>query len=320
MKSIEDIKKVIEQASSPDGESLEFELKGSSGEIKFTKDLKKLLSKEICAFANTYGGRLCFHYGKGKDIEAFPESSAKGNFNQIESWLRDSLEPKLIGISLEIIDNVYIINIPESRTKPHRTASSFQYHYRHSTISQTMPEIMISSMYRSQEYLSYTASVNVFKSNNQLTVHVYIKNHSNLSGSKPNIQIQLFAAAGKQLEFIGHYFEKCPTESFQSSNLIQTLKIPTCAMLSSNSKLSDRLLYPQDRISFSSFSNADDKVKDIKYLLVRMDCMFKEALRQTEYKLIEYKGDGTQEILMTSQEDGNALFVAFHKLINEHSK
>ena len=107
MKSIQDIEKVIQQASSTDGESIEFELKGSSGETKFNKDLKKLLSKEICAFANTYGGKLCFHYGGDTNIEAFPGSIATDNFAQIESWLRDSLEPKL-GRDLEELKIVSI--------------------------------------------------------------------------------------------------------------------------------------------------------------------------------------------------------------------
>ncbi len=319
MKNLAEIQKLADSSSSSDGESLNFELKGSDGKSDFSQKIKNSLAKEICAFANTYGGILCYHYGEDNVITPFPDTSAKDNFNSIEGWLRDCLEPKLLGIDIEIIDGVYIIKIPESKTKPHRTYKTSEYLYRHSTISQRMPEIMISSMYRSQDYLNFTSSVGVSKLSKQLHVHTHIQNRSNLSGSKPKIQIQLYAFINKHIDFDpGPYFDKHHNDSYQSSGLLNSLKIPLLSFISTNATFSERLLYPQDRITLSCFTKAFDEVKNIKHVLVRMDCMFKEATRQTEHKLVEFTEDGKQDVIMSTEKNTETeVILSFNKLRQE---
>ncbi len=315
--TFDDIKDLMDKVSSDDGEGLNFELKGSQGESQINRDHKKLLAKEICAFANTYGGVLCFHFGGDTKIEEFPTRAAYSSFNSLEGWLRDSLEPKLLGMDLKIVDNVFLINIPESKTKPHRTASTAEYYFRHSTISQKMPEIMISSMYRSQDYLSYSTMVSVFKTGKQLSIDVYIENHSNLSGTKPKIQIQLYSGLGKQIQFQeNHYYETFSKDSFQSSSRIQTLKIPKSGMLETNSIFSEKILYPQDRITLANYSLPDDDILNLKYIMIRIDCMFKEANRQTVYSIVEISEQNKSKIHMsTKDENEEAVLLEFKRLL-----
>ena len=313
--TLADIKNLIKESSSDDGEGLNFELKGSEGEINFTKTHKRILSQEICAFANTYGGILCFHFGKKTTIERFPDEVTSSKFNSIEGWLRDSLEPKLLGIDIKIVDGVYLINIPESRNKPHRTSITAEYYYRHSTISQKMPEIMISSMYRSQDYLTFTATVSVSRMNSQLHMHVFIHNHSNLAGTKPKVQLQISCKIGKKIEFPkGYYFEEYPKDSFNGGPLIQ---IPLNAMVETNSGFSDKILYPQDTITLSNYSKPDPKIREIRYVLVRMDCMFKESIRQTEYKLIDLDSNNAGVLMSSQSAENTAILARFQRLLEQ---
>lgn len=315
--TLKDIEDLMTKASSDDGEALNFELKGSQGETKFKKDHKKLLAKEICAFANTYGGILCFHFGGDTNIEKFPSGIASSNFNSIEGWLRDSLEPKHLGMDLKIADDIILINIPESKTKPHRTVSTSEYYYRHVTISQKMPEIMISSMYRSQDYLNFNSLISVSKSGSQLNFSIHIQNHSNISGTKPKIQVQLFGKFGSLIQFgTNPYFDKFSRDSFQTSPQISELNIPFCGMLETNSDFAERILYPLDKITLINFSIPDENIKDLKYILVRMDCMFKESQRQTEHRIIKFHEGITSEVHMSSKDSNEiAIFHAFKKLI-----
>jgi len=316
--TLQDIESLMNEASSDDGEGLNFELKGSQGVDKFQKDHKKLLAKEICAFANTYGGILCFHFGGDTNLEKFPTGIAASNYNAIEGWLRDSLEPKHLGMDLKIVEDVFLINIPESKTKPHRTLSTSEYYYRHSTISQKMPEIMISSMYRSQDYLNYSATISASRTNRQFSFHVNIRNHSNLSGSKPKIQVQIFSGLGKQIEFgTNTYFDKFSKDSFKMSPLIHSLKIPMSGMTETNSVFSEKILYPKDSITLTNFSKPDNDIKDLKYVLLRMDCMFKEAIRQTEYRIVEFDEKNKPKTLMSSiDSDETSIILRFKQLLN----
>ncbi len=316
--SLQDIKDILSRASSDDGEMLTFELKGTKEEEKFTKDHKKILAKEICAFANTYGGLLCFHFGSDTDIKPFPLGFTEKKFSSIESWLRDSLEPKVLGMDLKIVDNVFVVNVPESKTKPHRTASTRQYYYRHSTISEPMPEIMISSMYRSQEYLSYSSSIVVTKSSKQIFINLHIQNHSNISGSKPKVQIQLFT--NMLIEFgQRNYFDKHSKDAFQILPLKQNLKIPISAMIETNSLFAEKILYPKDSIILSNYSEPNDRIHNIRHVLIRVDSMFKETVRQTEYQIIQFDQNNKHTTYMSSSTHNVSDMVnTFSQLIMEN--
>jgi len=316
--SIKDINELTKKKSSSDGEGLDFELKGSYGNEKFTKDIKSLLDKEISAFANTYGGVLCFHFGGDTNLEPFPKQILNKNFNSIEGWLRDCLEPRSLGIDLKIVDGLYIINIPESKNKPHRAKSSSHYFYRHSTISQKMPEIMISSMYRSQDYLNYIPVLGIGnKHTNQFSVNVFLKNYSNISGSKPKILVELFSNYQKQIKLENNpYVDKLSRDFFVTPKLIHDLDIPSIGRFSTNSEFANLILYSKDSILLSIFSTPDKEIKSLKYILVKVDCMLKESIRKTEYQIAEYGNDGKPKIVMSSNDyPKSKIFIKFKELI-----
>jgi len=196
LNSLHDIIALSESTKTTDGESISFELKGTAHRDKFDSGDKNRLAKEISAFANTYGGIICFHFGKDghdQEIKPFPNISSRIIYRSLEGWLLNSLEPQLRGMDVALVEGVFVINIPESENKPHRSArEKKEYYYRHGTQSQSMPEIMISSMYRSQRVFSYTPSIsaNIYDEGFRFTVNV--KNESTLSGSVPKFELYVF--------------------------------------------------------------------------------------------------------------------------------
>ncbi len=289
--------------SSEDGEGVDFELKGSSGKTKFDKELKKIIAKEICAFANTYGGILCYHFGGKDNIQPFSPEDLSKDYTPIENWLKDCLEPRLIGMDLKNVDNVLLIYIPQSKTKPHRTTSEKQYCYRNCTSSIEMPEIMISSMYRSQDYISLDIKLAVYKSNSkQLEFTVFVNNQSNISGSKIKIQAQFFNKIGnsKHLGVTFNNIQEQSSGSFSVDGLFQSMNVPSCGMTSTGLKFSENILYPYDKILLSGHSKIYDEIIEIKYLIVRIDVMMKEAQRKTKYFLIQLNETGKCPVILDS--------------------
>src|SRR4030095_8514681 len=97
-----------------DGEKQQVEFKR-----KFTEPDK--IAKEMIAFANTRGGRLIF--GVDDDRTIVGVESEKGEIEYIDLAAKFFCYPELV-YSTEIIHiyrkDVIVVNIPESRTKPHR--------------------------------------------------------------------------------------------------------------------------------------------------------------------------------------------------------
>ena len=117
--SLADLQNWEREATSTDGEYAWLELKGVDG-TTWSKETKALIAKEICAFANTYGGVVCLH-GVGGLQNPVP-TDLLNLTDQLEGVLVNSLEPRLAGIDLKACDDRVLIYVPESRVKPHRTA------------------------------------------------------------------------------------------------------------------------------------------------------------------------------------------------------
>lgn len=86
---------------------------------KFTEPEK--IAKEMIAFANTKGGRLLFGIDDDKSVVGV--ESEKGEIEYIDLAARFYCEPE-IDYSIDIMHifrrDVIVVNINESRTKPHR--------------------------------------------------------------------------------------------------------------------------------------------------------------------------------------------------------
>lgn len=297
IKSLQNINDMCSESSSVDGESSTFELKGSSGRVSLGREEKKLISKEICAFANTYGGIVCFHYGVKEDLQAFPIECLGALHTSLEGWLRDSLEPRLLGIEIGTIEGVFVINVPESKTKPHRTAGEEKYYYRHNTISQRMPEIMISSMYRSQGFLDCEFSVAASLSSNrgQLVVSVEISNSTNVAGSKPKLHLQLLSPTKTRLRFFdSEYTSGAMASVYSVPKEFGELKFERLGEISTNNKFAENDLYPLDKLAIQINTSPNEKLSSLKYLVVLVDCMFRESQRKTKlyvFKVLENKNE-----------------------------
>ncbi|MBZ0204192.1 MAG: ATP-binding protein [Ignavibacteria bacterium] len=86
---------------------------------KFTEPEK--IAKEMIAFANTQGGKILF--GIDDDKKVVGVESEKGEIEYIDLAARFYCEPELVH-SIDIMHiyrkDVIVLNIPESKTKPHR--------------------------------------------------------------------------------------------------------------------------------------------------------------------------------------------------------
>jgi predicted HTH transcriptional regulator len=86
---------------------------------KFTEPEK--IAKEMIAFANTHGGKLLFGIDDDKSVVGV--ESEKGEIEYIDLAARFYCEPQL-DFSIDIMHiyrkDVIVVNIPESRFKPHR--------------------------------------------------------------------------------------------------------------------------------------------------------------------------------------------------------
>lgn len=86
---------------------------------KFTEPEK--IAKEMIAFANTQGGKILF--GIDDDKKVVGVESEKGEIEYIDLAARFYCEPELVHY-IDIMHiyrkDVIVLNIPESKTKPHR--------------------------------------------------------------------------------------------------------------------------------------------------------------------------------------------------------
>jgi hypothetical protein len=313
-----DIDKIIKEASSPDGEYSWFEMKGTAEKVKIDRDLKKLFAKEISAFANTYGGVLCIHKGKDTEIKPFEPLEINDLHNCVETWLRDSLEPRSQGMILKECSGLFLVLIPESRTKPHRSAVDKLYYYRHNTQSETMSELMISAMYRSQDHLAMRASVVLHKSFGQsLSFTLVLNNESMIAGTKPRATIQIFSSQTDRLKISPdkHLASSMSETLFRPFRSVPSL-YPNCEIATTD-KFQDRILYPKDLyfLNCNLLSSVDINTWQARFFLVRVDCFFLETTRQVRYFLIDVEqkpseGNGLKNLIATGSENDEMEIIA----------
>lgn len=317
IKSRADIDHLISNSSISDGEYSWLELKGTAGRASIGKDEKKLFSKEICAFANTYGGILCVHKGTDSQIQEFEGSETAPLIDKLETWLRDSLEPPLQGMVLENRDGLFIILVPVSKTKPHRSASEKQYYYRHNTMSERMSELMISAMYRSQDYLATSALCVLKKLNKQqLSIDLILKNESMIAGTKPRLEVEILSSHKGFYEFSGKHIAPFRSgEPFRSSfESIPNLNLYRNTIFVTSDAFQERILYPKDQVVIFGLSNSlhftksTGTLESVKLFIIRLDYVFLEIPRQVQYFLVDtnplgFEGKKSCKVIMTCSEN-----------------
>lgn len=94
---------------------------GEGYHLEFKESLDKSLIEEVCAFANSSGGKVL--------LGVFDDGEIKGirTDNNILSRIQDvvnRLEPKL-NIKISISDNIIIIDVPQGKEKPYGCSRGF---------------------------------------------------------------------------------------------------------------------------------------------------------------------------------------------------
>ena len=293
----------LNQSISDDGESSTFEFKGTAGDrTKFNKDDKKKFAKEISAFANTYGGILCIHKGGDTSIEPFEPSEVDSLKTPLEGWLRDSLEPPLQGIESKVCEGIFLVYVPQSLTKPHRSALDRDYYYRHNTQSAPMAEVMISAMYRSQDYLATSLSVALYRENTSLSFRFFLENESMIAGTHPQVIIQIYSPQPGILE---PSLQENPHIVRIGSARINPLfvhspRIHSNCTVGTSEEFQKRILYPKDRFFETCCLPVEPGfgLTAVKGFIVRVDYLFLEIPRQVRYFLFGMDTTSSEQTTM----------------------
>ncbi len=311
--SIEAIQDYRANASSLDGETLIFEAKGAHYDVKqqqfailFGKDNKKKLAKEICAFANTEGGVLCFHKGKpssnnnNRSIVPFSEEEANTFYGKFEDWLKTALNPLLSGADLKICDNALLFKIPKSDIKPHKTTGSGNegYFFRNVTQSVPMSKEMIARSLQKGDVFTFTSQLEIWhrKINRNdktfMDIRVTLKNTSQISGAQPKVKLSLYSNTR-----LPHFFES--NENTKECNnfgkeitSIETTHQLYCETAIITPRYPENQLHPDSSLSIEydlprhCFATTDN-LEVPRYLLATLECCFEDSLPIKEVFLLD---------------------------------
>lgn len=271
-----------------DGEDIRFEFKGASDGIKVSKGDKENLAKEICAFSNTYGGIICYHgRSQEREVAPFTENFITDNFKSIESWLLDCLEPRLLGVQMKEIDNLFIIGVPQSGTKPHRTAKGKDYFYRSATSSILMPEIMISSMYRSQSFLAFESKIDLQADTERIRVRICVNNISNLAGTNPRFQCTFFGIKGSTTLRLKRTYTSIAQGPVKFVSAHKDFRV--LIHLTTSISFAKQVLYPKDFLDLIIELEPNSETAAVRPFLIRLDTMFVQSKRHSRFFLCDLR-------------------------------
>ncbi|MFH1209941.1 MAG: helix-turn-helix domain-containing protein [archaeon] len=138
-----------------DKKEFEFLLKEGEGyNIEFKESFSSDSAKEICAFANSTGGKILIGISDNKQIKGIEIT------NRLKSQIHDlvrNFDPKL-AVSLEEFDNILIINVPEGKNKPY--SASGKFYVRQGTNSQQLTTDEIREFFQKEGKIFFDESVN----------------------------------------------------------------------------------------------------------------------------------------------------------------
>jgi ATP-dependent DNA helicase RecG len=94
---------------------------GEGLNVEFKKNFSSSAGKEICAFANTIGGKILFGVDDKGNI------SGVADFNRVKSQVQDiarNMDPP-ISLGFDIVDNILITTVPKGSKKPYSVNGKF---------------------------------------------------------------------------------------------------------------------------------------------------------------------------------------------------
>ncbi len=108
-----------------DKKELEFLLKEGEGYNLEFKETDSNLAKEICALANATGGRVLLGVTDHGEIKGV---TITNKFKSEITDLARNFDPKF-QVTLEMVDNILVINVPEGKNKPYSVNGKFYLRY-----------------------------------------------------------------------------------------------------------------------------------------------------------------------------------------------
>jgi len=127
---------------------------GEGYKIEFKERFTSRIDKEICAFANSSGGRIIIGVSDSNEIAGYELT------NQDSSQIHDitrNMEPSL-NVDIEQKDNVAIINIPEGDNKPYSVGGKF--YLRIGANSQKLSRIEIKNFFQREGIVQFDEKLN----------------------------------------------------------------------------------------------------------------------------------------------------------------
>ena len=127
---------------------------GEGYNLEFKENFTDSLDKEMCAFANSVGGRILLGVNdKGAIVGVNPTNRLK---SQIQNISRN-LDPKL-GVVIEAVENVLIITVPEGNNKPYSISGKF--YERQGTNTQQLTRDEIREFFKKEGLLLFDEKIN----------------------------------------------------------------------------------------------------------------------------------------------------------------
>jgi len=134
-----------------------------------TSDSKKEFLADVSSFANSSGGDLIYGIKELRDEKnkstGMPDKADGLNINfdseirRLENMLRDSIEPRIIGINFKVIEgfpegSIIIIRIPKTWNSPHMVKSSSRFYARNNAGKYPLDVTEIRSAFIASESLA----------------------------------------------------------------------------------------------------------------------------------------------------------------------
>jgi len=127
---------------------------GEGYNLEFKESFSSEISKEICAFANSNGGKILVGVSDGKKVKGIQIT------NRLKSQIQDlarNIDPK-INIILEDVNNVLVMIVPEGKNKPYSVNGRF--YVRQGTNSQQLTRDEIREFFQKEGRITFDEKVN----------------------------------------------------------------------------------------------------------------------------------------------------------------
>jgi len=143
-------------------------LLGESQTLEFKKSVTKELGKEICAFANSSGGKILL--GVADDGKIYPLNDLNRLYSDVQNHARNCEPP--VPVHVDSIDGVIIVDVRASRNKPHSAKGIF--YLREGANCQRMSRTQIKEFFFKEGLLYFDAAINhKFDIEKDITTHGY---------------------------------------------------------------------------------------------------------------------------------------------------